>query len=186
MGDLVDLPELTAAISTDLAAVAIRHAISGAIAMAAHGYVRATADLDILVVAPAIRLPQVFEIVRKRGFRGEDRTLLTALRERFVAVLERDSCRVEILVPVLPYHHGIVDRAVIRTLRGSAVPFVSVADLVVLKMLWHRQKDVADVHALVAMLGSADGSFVRTTLRSLLPADDSRHAEIEGLLRSPG
>ncbi len=40
LADLADLPELTAAISTDLAGAAIPHAISGAIAMAAHGYIR--------------------------------------------------------------------------------------------------------------------------------------------------
>lgn len=182
LAGLDDLPGLTAAISADLAAASIRHAISGAIAMAAHGYVRATVDLDILVVAPSLRLPQVFDIIRRHGFRGDDRELIASLRDRFVAALEAGPTTVEVLVPVLPYHHGIVDRAVAKPLRGRQVPFVSVEDLIVLKMLWHRAKDVADVHALVALPGATlDREFVRATLRSILPVDDPRHAEMDRL-----
>ncbi|MFY9344527.1 MAG: hypothetical protein WAT39_18690 [Planctomycetota bacterium] len=187
MADLADLPELTAAISTDLAGAAIPHAISGAIAMAAHGYIRSTADLDILVVVPSLRLPQVFELVRRHGFEGEDRALIASLREQTVARLVRGPTFVEILVPVLPYHHGILARAVVRPLRGRQVPFVSIADLIVLKMLWHRVKDVADIHGLLAQPGAtSDGDFIRRTLRSLIPASDPRHAEIESLLRTFG
>lgn len=187
MADLADLPGLTATISADLAAASIRHAISGAIAMAAHGYIRATRDLDILVIAPATLLPQVFDTIRQHGFHGEDRDLIESLRNRFVAALESGPTTVEILVPVLPYHHGIVDRAVMKTLRAVQVPFVSLEDLVILKTLWHRRKDIADVHALIAGRGGQlDADFVRSTLHSLLPADDPRHAEIHGLLQGQG
>jgi hypothetical protein len=184
LADPVDLRDLTAAISADLTAAAIPHAVSGAIAMAAHGYVRATADLDLLVVVPALRHPQVFDVIRRHGFHGEDRALITALRERFVAALEAGPRRVEVLVPVLPYHHGILGRAVNKLVRGQPVPFVALADLVVLKMLWRRAKDVADVHALVPLLTASEREFVRATLGSILPADDPRLPEIDRLLRA--
>jgi len=83
----VDLPALAAGLSTEFRKAGIPHAISEAIATAAHGYVRATQDLDILVVASALQLPRVFEIVRARGFEGEDRELILSIRERHVAAL---------------------------------------------------------------------------------------------------
>jgi len=152
--------------------------------MAAHGYVRATVGLDVLVVTPSIRLPEVFEVFRKHGFIGEDRALVTALRERFVATLEAGPTTAEILVPVLPYHHAVLQRAVIKPLRGRQVPFVTVEDLIVLKALWYRAKDVADLHALIALAGKGiDAEYIRSTLGSILPGDDPRHGKIDVLLR---
>jgi hypothetical protein len=183
---LADLPDLAVAISRDLDSAGIPHAITGAVAMAAHGYVRATADLDILVLASAVRLPRVFEIVRARGFTGEDGDLISELRERYVAALRAGPVTVEILVPVLPYHREVVERAVRRELPGGSAPFVTVEDLLVLKTLWRRAKDVPDLHALIASAEELDEEYVRETLFGLLPADDPRHAEIESLLRRFG
>jgi predicted nucleotidyltransferase len=175
-------PELrsrTARISADLARARIRHAISGAVAMTAHGVGRSTFDIDILVVAPSLRLPEVFGIIRRHGFAGDDRELLESLRDRYVAALEGGSIKVELLVPVLPYHRTLVDRAVVRDVEGVKVPFVSVEDLIVLKMLWLRPKDVPDIHALIAAAGpDLDAGYIRSTLASILPAADPRHAEI--------
>ncbi|MFI5401508.1 MAG: nucleotidyltransferase [Planctomycetota bacterium] len=175
-------PELrsrTARISADLARAGIRHAVSGAVAMTAHGVGRSTFDIDILVIAPSIRLPEVFGLIRRHGFAGDDRELLESLRDRYVAALEGGPIKVEVLVPVLPYHGTLVDRAVVREVEGVRVPFVSLEDLIVLKMLWRRPKDVADVHGLIAAAGAhLDAAYVRSTLASILPAEDPRHAEI--------
>jgi hypothetical protein len=55
VGGLADHPSLAAAVSADLSTAGIAHAITGAVAMAAHGYVRATKDVDILVVSDIVR-----------------------------------------------------------------------------------------------------------------------------------
>jgi hypothetical protein len=179
---LGDLPRLAARLSRDFTERAISHAVSGAAAMAVHGYVRATVDLDVHVVVPAIRFPEVFAIVRSLGFAGEDRELIAGLRDRYVAELRSGAASVEIRIPVLPYHRTLVDRAVRVDVDGVAVPFVSLEDLVVLKMLWHRAKDVPDVHALLTAGGARiDREYVASTLDSILPADDPRHAEMRDL-----
>jgi hypothetical protein len=179
-------PELrsrTARISADLAREGIRHAVSGAVAMTAHGVGRSTFDIDILVVVPSVRLPHVFALIRRQGFAGDDRELLASLRDRYVAALSDGPIKVELLVPVLPYHHTLVDRAVVRDVEGVKVPFVSIEDLIVLKMLWRRSKDVADVHGLIAAAGgSLDADYVQSTLATILPPEDPRHAELAGWL----
>lgn len=180
MAALADLPDLAARISGALTRANIPHAVSGAVAMAAHGFVRATRDLDILVVTIALRLPEVFEIIRRFGFEGEDRDLIRTYREHGVAELTAGPVSVEILAPVLPWHREVVDRAVRLPVAGEEVPFVSAEDLVVLKTLWLRDKDRADVRALLAARAATmDADHVRAALRSLLPADDPRHALIE-------
>jgi hypothetical protein len=180
---LGDLPGLAARLSRDLDAAGIPHAISGAVAMAAHGYVRATSDLDVLVATPAIRWPLVFDIVRAHGFTGEDRDLIASLRERYFATLRSGPVTVDLLVPALPWHREIIERALRRETGGGSVPFVTIEDLIVLKCLWRRAKDIPDLHALIAAAPSLDERYVRETLRRLLPAADPRHAELDDLLR---
>lgn len=187
MAALHDLPGLAASISTALAKEGIRHAVSGALAMAVHGVVRATKDLDLLVVAPQLRIPKVFAIVRAHGFEGDDPALIEALRENGYAQLVSGPVSVEILAPVLPYHHTLPDRAAIFEVSGASVPFVSIEDLVVLKMLWRRPKDVPDVHNLIAAGGNAfDADYARSTLAGILPDDDPRHAELADWIRRFG
>ncbi|MEW6742869.1 MAG: nucleotidyltransferase [Planctomycetota bacterium] len=178
-----DISSLIVSISSDLTRRTIRHAVSGAAAMAAHGYVRATRDIDILVVAPSTRWPEIFETIRRHGFQGEDLTLIRALRERYVASLTSDWLSVEVLIPVLPYHHDILQRAVIKPVSGTPVPFVALEDLIVLKLLWGRTKDIADVEALLALSGQGlDLTTIRSTLRAILPDDDERHSRLERLV----
>ena len=187
LGGLAEAPGVAAAISADLRRAGIPHAITGAAAMAAYGYIRATRDVDILVVTTSLRLPEVFRIVRAHGFAGEDRALIISLRERYVAELTSDALSVEILVPVLPYHRVVLDRAVVKDIGGQRVPFVSVEDLIVLKMLWHRSKDVPDVEAMIVAGGAGlDREYVRRTLRSLIPDADGRHAELDRMLERYG
>ena len=67
---------------------------------------------------------------------------------------------------------------------GHQVPFASPEDLVVLKMLWRRAKDVADVQSLLsARHASIDWAYIRGALSTLLPDRDPRHAEIAALER---
>jgi len=184
---LADLPDLAARISAGLSDAGIDHAVSGALAMAAHGFVRATRDVYILVVAPSVRLPEVFSIVRGFGFEGEDAALVRSLRERAVAELRSGPASVEILAPVLPYHRELLGRAVRIQVAGTSVPFVSPEDLVVLKMLWLRDKDRADVRALLAARrGALDDEFVRRTLLDILPDSDPRHGEFVRLAGEAG
>lgn len=187
MAALADLPDIAVRLSGALERAGVPHAVSGALAMAAHGFVRATRDIDLLVVVPALRLPEVFSIVRGFGFDGSDPELIQSLRERAVAELRSGPASVEILAPVLPYHHEVLRRAVRIDVGGTPVPFVAAEDMIVLKMLWLRDKDRADVRALLAARrGSLDIGYVRRTLRSLVPDADPRHREFERMVGDGG
>jgi hypothetical protein len=186
MAVLGELSRLAAAISADLDAAKIAHAVTGSLVLAAHAMPRQTKDIDVVVVVPSIRLPFVFEIARRHGFVGEDRDLIEQIRAKSYAQMTLGPLTLDVIVPVLPYHYEIVKRASPHDVAGRAVPLVTLEDLFVLKTLWRREKDLADMRVLAALGDRLDGAYVRRTLEGLLPPDDPRHAEVERMLRVGG
>ena len=182
MADPGDLPTLASRVSAELTAANIVHAVSGSLALGAFTRPRATLDADVLIVTPAIRWPEVFAIARKCGFSGDDRECIASMRERGHAMMTSGYVSLDLLVPVLPYHHEVARRAVRRRLEGVDVPLVTPEDLFVLKTLWSRPKDVADLQVLAALGDRLDSAYIRQTLDGLLPPDDPRHAEVGRLL----
>ncbi len=180
-----DLSPIAAAISGDLTTAGVEHVLTGALALAVYGYARATHDIDVVVLVSSIRLPHVFEIGRRHGFQGDDRDLITQIRTRTYAEMKRGPASLDVIVPVLPYHERVVKRARRVEIAGRTVPIVAAEDLFVIKAIWHRPKDVADMHALAAMDG-LDAAYVRETLASLVPPGDPVHAEVERLLAGEG
>ena len=64
--------EVTRRISGVLAQEGIPHALVGSVAMAIHGYVRATRDLDLGVLVPPVpRMTTLAEALRREGFEVE-------------------------------------------------------------------------------------------------------------------
>jgi predicted nucleotidyltransferase len=182
LADLAELSRLAVAISSDLTRAGIEHALTGSLVLVVLGRPRQTQDIDVVVAVSSIRLPAVFEIARRHGFVGEDRDLITQIRERSYAALRSGPITLDVIVPVLPYHSTIVKRAKRVEIGGVAVPLVTAEDLFVMKVLWHRAKDEADLLVLNALPDRLDGAYVRATLAGLLPTDDPRHAEVERLL----
>ena len=138
--------------------------------------------VDLLVAAPAVRLPEVFAVVRDQGLQGEDHDVIRSLRENYVAEFRSGPVRVEILVPAIPYHHEVLRRAVLLEVAGQQIPIVTVEDLILLKLLWNRTKDRADVQALLSV-SQVDETYLRSTLAELLPEDDPRHGELSALMK---
>lgn len=57
-------------------------------------------------------------------------------------------------------------------------------DLIILKMLFHRTKDIADVKALIAIRkDKLDTKYIKDTLPSIIPSTDSRISELDELLK---
>jgi hypothetical protein len=177
-----DLSPLAAAISADLTAAGIEHIVSGALALAVFGYGRSTHDIDLVVLVPSFRLPLVFEIARRHGFEGDDRRLITEIRTKTFGQMHRGPATLDVIVPFLPYHERVVKRARPTEIAGRIVPLVRAEDLFVIKAVWHRPKDVADMHAL-SQKADLDVAYIRETLTSLVPPDDPVHREVAEMLR---
>jgi len=136
-------------ILADLAAKEIPAAIIGALALAAHGVVRASEDLDLLVLDRSV-LQRGFwadweassKIEIRRG--DPDDPLAGVVRVR------ADSEIVDLVVGREPWMPAVLERRIEIQLGPRVLPIVSRADLVLLKLFAGGPQDLLDVELLLA------------------------------------
>ncbi|MBI4582795.1 MAG: nucleotidyltransferase [Planctomycetes bacterium] len=163
----------------------VPYAVSGALALMIWGFVRATRDIDLIISVPSVRLPQAIETLFSLGCKGEIREAIAQLRKDHFMTFTCNRIEIEVFIPVLSYHDQIIKRRVQKDVEGIPVWFVTAEDLVVIKMLFQRTKDIADVKGVVATLREQlDRNYVQRTLKEILPEKDSRLKEMEGIFRA--
>ena len=116
---------------------------------------------------------------------GEEYTMVQMVaeeRERHLITLYRGLVKVEVFLPFLPLQQSILDRAVKRDLAGRSVPITTAEDLVVLKMAFHRDKDLRDVRSILwNQQGRLDLAYVRTWASRML--SNEHKEELEAWIR---
>lgn len=158
-----DVPAAIDSIATILDRRKIPHAFGGALAQNYWGVVRATQDVDVLAMIPALRFQEVVDDLEGAGFRsrdssGRDRSVTVAeareaIRSTGLFAVWLDNVKVELFSPILPLQHRILERAVAMPWRDRTIPVTTAEDLIVLKMVFHRDKDMRDIRAMLAASG---------------------------------
>ncbi|MBI4576734.1 MAG: hypothetical protein HY722_10770 [Planctomycetes bacterium] len=171
------------------------YAIGGAVAMGVAGVIRATRDVDVLVSYPQVRSQDLADALARDGFTMRDSEARTLPVD--AARMTRDArenghfrvwfqdVRVEVFIPKVPLQHAVLERRR-RTDLGDFSPwFTTAEDLVLLKMIFHRPKDLEDVRRLLA--ANREGLDV-AYLRAWLPRtlEEGPRAELLELMRQAG
>jgi len=173
----------------------IPHAFGGALAQNYWGIVRATQDVDVLAFIPALRFKEIVDALATDGFTGRDQAgnavplTVAAAREsqRARGLFEAwlGIVKVELFSPMLPLQHRILERAVMMPWKDRKIPMTTAEDLILLKMVFHREKDLRDIRAMVATRGPAlDRAYLLAQASGVLEA--TQIAELRGFLGSPG
>lgn len=161
-------------------------ALIGAVALAAHGIVRATFDYDLLVLDRGVLEAVAWTDLADSGAvveirRGDSEDPLAGV----VRVTREGEASVDLVVGKRPFLEGVLARRRELVVRGRRVPVVLGADLLLLKVFAGGPQDLLDAENLLA--GDEDGQL-RTELEARLaelPAGLRR--EISALLaRRPG
>lgn len=146
-----EVARLLESIARALQPLGIRWYVFGAQAVIAAGFVRFTSDIDITVqdteVAP------ILEALRHAGFRlRTDIAGLTELIEQHrILPLEHAATgfRLDVVRAGAGPEEQMLQRARMRRVGRRQVPYVDTNDLVVLKILAGREKDLEDVRSLM-------------------------------------
>lgn len=172
-------------ITSDFEREGFEYAISGAMANVVWGVPRTTRDVDIIVSVSQMKIPRVLDILAGHGCAVDMRRSIEELRDKWFTSLEHRLGDVELFVPAVPYHRALLKRRVKKVIDGKQMWFVSAEDLIILKMVFHRLKDLSDVKAIISVqTGRLDREYIMSTFRSLLPPHDERVKELGGFLSS--
>jgi hypothetical protein len=184
-------PQTAAEVARALADALDRHgipyAIGGAIALGFYAVPRATVDVDInIFVSPTDQLSDTLAVLAEAGFAAHEEE--PALRARAIGEGQfRGSVgglRVDVFVPAIPYYAELAARRRQVALLGRPLWVLGPEDLVVLKLMFFRRKDLADVEAVLRDQGdSIDRRFVRQKLIELVGVEDERLGALDAIER---
>ena len=140
----------------------------GAQAAIVYGVARLTADVDITARVPPGDAGWL-DTIEANGFERRFPDVELALLTRVIPVVHRATgLPVDIVLAGPGLEEQLLDRAVTQDIDGVAVPVIEASDLVALKVLAARPKDIEDVAALLRTQGERiDEARVRAVLRDL-------------------
>jgi len=165
----------------------ISYALTGGLALAQHGVVHATQDVDLLLSIPQLKLPRVLDDLRAAGFAFDPMHTIREWTQHHMTQLAWRGVRVDWLAPVLPAFQDVLKGATVRDLGGIKVRVVSAEGLILLKLIAFREQDKMDVQGvLTAHAGKLKMGFVMSRLRRIFEPDDPRFAWLEDAMQKFG
>lgn len=141
----------------------VRGAIIGGLAVAVRGRPRPTLDVDAVVVLGETSLAEFFRCSQAFGFVPRIPDALRFSESSHVLLLRHAATGVDadISWAVLPFEAELVQRAVPVDFRGVLLPVATSEDLIIMKAVAHRDRDLIDIEGLVAANANLDLARIR-------------------------
>jgi predicted nucleotidyltransferase len=180
--------ELFAAFGRAMRARGARWYVYGGQAVLVYGRPRMTVDVDITVDTAGASAAELLETLEQHGFApmlpGSGELLATLRLLRIVHVAT--EIPLDVVLAAEGIEQEMLARARIIDLEGVEVPVISVEDLIALKVLAGRRKDLEDVRGvLLAQAGRVDLDRTRAVLAVFQQGGHERAgllAKLDGLL----
>lgn len=163
-----------------------RGVIVGGVAASLLGRPRLTADIDAVVMlendewGPFVEAGAGFGIVPRRA------DALDFARRSRVLLLRHDPSGIplDVSVGALPFEEEMIARARRHRLGSLAIPLPRPEDLLIMKAVAHRPRDVADIEAILAANPRIDVARVREVVREFAAVLEAPElsADLERLL----
>lgn len=163
------LAPLLAAISAAtqwLEAAGIEAAIVGGVAASIHGQPRVTKDVDFVVIAEPDDAATLVKAAAAFGIVPRIQDALELALTTRVLLLRHEPSGVEIDVSLgaLPFEHDLVAGCMRMTIEGVDVALARPEDIIIMKSLAMRPRDVADIAAIAEANPNLDLERVRATV----------------------
>jgi hypothetical protein len=186
MAESLTAVDIARRLADTLANQGIPYAIGGALALAYYAPPRATVDVDInIFVPPRDGLQPLLKVLAEAGFTADAPDTLTRtavedgqFRGRIAGI------RVDVFVPAIAFYAEMASRTRSVPLLGRPIQILAPQDLLTLKMMFFRRKDLADVEAVLRDPPSdLDIESVRSRIIEMVGADDERVREWDAIIR---
>lgn len=140
--------------------------IVGGVAASVLGRPRLTRDIDALISADESRWPMLLREAARFGLgpRIDDPLSFAAKARVLLLRHEASAIDVDIILGALPIEAAIIERAVATNVGSLTLPLPQPADLILMKAIAGRPRDMEDIEAIVCAHPAVDLSETRNTL----------------------
>lgn len=165
----------------------VEYAVMGGIAVRTHGIPRPTQDVDFTVAIERSRLPEFYEAAGCLGYTVPEHHVSGWVDQvagmplvRVRRYVEGRGVDVDVFLAESPFQRELVGRARIEQIDDLPMRVVTAEDLILLKLLAHRHRDLADVGDILFTQGQLDEAYLRRWAKEL-----GVLAELENVLAEP-
>lgn len=180
------LLQALAAVTAWLRQADVPCAVIGGVAASLLGRPRVTKDVDLVALVEDADVPGLLSLGEQHGIalRAADAVPFAKVTRVLLLRHEPSGIEIDLSLATLPFEREVIERAVERTIRGIAFRLATADDLVVMKAIALRPRDIADIEALLDTHPRLDLERIRAYLRAFTEAleTDDFAAEFERLL----
>jgi len=168
-----------------------RYLFIGGLAVVAVGEPRTTADADAIVLVSPAEADALIQRAAAAGFDVREDVERARLATTGTMRFRKGRYQIDLITASLPFEEVASERASVHTLFGMRLPFPSPEDLILLKVLAGRDKDMLDATGVARRhAGRLDIPYLERTLRPICElAEDmvpwSRLQRVLAAVRSP-
>jgi len=144
------------------------YAIMGGWAVRVYALPRPTYDIDFTIAAPSERLQELYSEVSGLGCTVPDQFLggwIDRVADmplvKFRLYVEGHGLDIDVFLAESPYQEEVLRRRRLHELRGRPVQFVSPEDLVLLKLIAARSRDLGDIEDVMLARPDIDEAYMR-------------------------
>lgn len=140
-----------------------RGVIIGGVAASLIGQPRLTADLDAVILASIEDIPKLIDLAGKEGITIRIADAEAFARKNRVLLMQHaaSGINIDISLGILPFEAEMVARGQEVTLSGLTVRLPTPEDLIIMKAIAHRPKDMGDIQAIAANHPDIDQERIR-------------------------
>lgn len=147
----------------------IEYAVMGGFAVRIYGIPRPTYDVDLTIVIDRARLNELYDEIEREGFTvpAEYRTgwidnVGGMPFVRFRLYVEENAIDVDLFLAESAFQRELIHRRQRETLDDHDIWIVTVEDLILLKLIANRPRDLLDIQDVRFMHGQLDEDYLRT------------------------
>jgi predicted nucleotidyltransferase len=165
---MTDLNEALRDVTGLLDHMGLTYAVMGGLAVRVHGIPRATYDIDFTLSIDRERLPELYTELRARGYTVPevydggwvDQVAGMAL-VKFRLYLGERGIDVDVFLAESDYQRELLSRRQQHSVDGLTAWIVSAEDLILLKLVAGRPRDLADIGDVLFVQGRLDEAYLR-------------------------
>ncbi|MFM9959884.1 MAG: nucleotidyl transferase AbiEii/AbiGii toxin family protein [Planctomycetaceae bacterium] len=146
----------------------IPYALIGGLAVGVHGIPRPTHDIDFTITVDRSRLPEFFNAVNEIGY-DVPQEFATGWVDQVAGLalvrarqwIQGKSIDIDLFLAECQFQESLMQRRVEATIEGISTWIASAEDIILLKLLASRPRDLGDVEDILLVQGQLNEPYLR-------------------------